>query len=73
MNELTKGSKFTYIDSNNKQWTAKGKIVHVSSDMIYVYTQTKDGGFVQKMGIFIRRDIQENTVWVVRDLLQRRS
>ena len=42
---------YDYIDSNNKQWTAKGKIVHVSSDMIYVYTQTKDGGFVQKINI----------------------
>lgn len=42
---------YDYIGSDGNQYSGKGKIVHTSNDLIYLYTETAKGGFIQKINI----------------------
>lgn len=55
LSTFTKNNAFVvydYINKDGNTRTTKGKILHASKDLIYVYHQTSDGeGFIQKINI----------------------
>lgn len=42
---------YDYISEDGKQYTGKGKLIHNSKEILYVYTSTSNGGFIQKINL----------------------